>query len=382
MKKSQWILLSGLLAFLLAAGGCGKKGKSKNGSTEDRIESIKRNNWTYFDEGIVYSNPMTGRAEYYDYETKHYMPLCVRANCRHLPNDENCMAVRLTTHSMVGKSGDSWLYLAYNGVGRSFMQCDLDGANEKEVVEFDHSIEDRGCIFTDDSIIVATWEVEMDEEDEDCVYVCGIYRIKIKTGEVETICPATKEKLPRYLLAGVYENKLVYREWTEAGMTIRMVDMKTGEESKSLGDREIGWNDCIVVGEELICTEQLENHNEILSHALVVNLKTGEIRQIMDFGQVDVGPKIYWGEKEKFLRVTKKEGGKSYAITYRYQEETGCQFLREGLWSEELEVLSVKDGTVIGRVGDIGDETLKFDMAVISLEDYLAGKSNWEMLEY
>lgn len=216
------------------------------------------------------------------------------------------------------------------------MQCDLDGANEKEVVEFDHLIENRGCIFTDDSIIVATWEVEMDEEDEDCVYVCGIYRIKIKTGEA----------------------------------------------SKPLGDREIGWNDCIVAGEELICTEQLENHNEILSHALVVNLKTGEIRQIMDFGQVDVGPKIYWGEKEKFLRVTKKEGGKSYAITYRYQEGTGCQFLREGLWCEELEVLSVKDGTVIGRVGDIGDETLMFDMATISLEDYLAGKNNWTVLEY
>ena len=42
----------------------------------------------------------------------------------------------------------------------------------------------------------------------------------------------------------------------------------------------------------------------------------------------------------------------------------------------------VKNGQVIGRIGDPGDEDVMFDLVVISLEDYLAGKTNWKLLEY
>lgn len=68
--------------------------------------------------------------------------------------------------------------------------------------------------------------------------------------------------------------------------------------------------------------------------------------------------------------------------TYQYQEDKGCALFREGDVYHEMEVLMVKNGQVIGRIGDPGDEDVMFDLVVISLEDYLAGKTNWKLLEY
>ena len=95
------------------------------------------------------------------------------------------------------------------------------------------------------------------------------------------------------------------------------------------------------------------------------------------------GVNVYWGTELKQLQTIEIRGFRDWHMeTYQYQEDKGCALFREGDVYHEMEVLMVKNGQVIGRIGDPGDEDVMFDLVVISLEDYLAGKTNWKLLEY
>ena len=66
--------------------------------------------------------------------------------------------------------------------------------------------------------------------------------------------------------------------------------------------------------------------------------------------------------------------------TYQYGADGKQKLIREDEEGNCLEVMAVNNGMIYGEL-DLDGETV-FKMATISLEDYLAGKSNWTVLEY
>ncbi|MGO5165028.1 MULTISPECIES: hypothetical protein [unclassified Candidatus Paralachnospira] len=232
-------------------------------------------------------------------------------------------------------------------------------------------------IFRDNSIICATFDIDFDEETEEPLDSSAIYRFHFDTGEIETICPEIQSDLPAYEVVGLYENQLIYREWTrEYGRRTKMIDLDSGTITEPIGTVESA-RDMVIEGDSLITT--VADGGDC--SAAEFNLKTGEQRTLLE--KVKSGVNVYWGTELKQLQTIETRGFRDWHMeTYQYQEDKGCALFREGDVYHEMEVLMVKNGQVIGRIGDPGDEDVMFDLVVISLEDYLAGKTNWKLLEY
>ena len=367
IRIKRWIIGIVWIGIVLNSSGCEKN------KTQSPSGSVQKYNYTFMEDGILYCNPQTRRAEFYDYAAQSYIPICGKANCRHQYGDETCTAVWLERGGCVGRIGDKWYYHC-----DSFFSCDLDGSNEKELGEFHHTLSPLGVrIFRDNSIICATFDIDFDEETEEPLDSSAIYRFHFDTGEIEIICPEIQSDLPAYEVVGLYENQLIYREWTrEYGKRTKMIDLDSGTITEPIGTVESA-RDMVIEGDSLITT--VADGGDC--SAAEFNLKTGEQRTLLE--KVKSGVNVYWGTELKQLQTIEIRGFRDWHMeTYQYQEDKGCALFREGDVYHEMEVLMVKNGQVIGRIGDPGDEDVMFDLVVISLEDYLAGKTNWKLLEY
>lgn len=368
MKKR---LMTGILFLGAVFGivGCGKTGKT------GEVGSRMAFNWCYMEDGIVYQNPNGGKnrkCDYYDYGTEHYQPLCAAANCRH--DTEACLAVRLCEENGVGRFGDCWYYFRSDGENeKGLYSCELDGGNERKICDFPEQPGQVG-VYEKGNYYTAVNEIEYDSKGEQIGQNSTIYRTVLSGGTREAICPMTDHDLEIY---GIYEDLLLYEEWDEQGRVLRALNLKTKEITSPLGEQRIGAG-AVLYNDQFLFTAESAGKQNMISY----NLKTGEQRLLMEGAAGDCSVNLYWDEELKIVTLT--DYGKSeypYEV-YVYAEDGIWKQIRKGTMKTEEQVLSVKDGTVIGRVGDIGDETLIFDMATISLEDYLAGKSNWKILEY
>ena len=66
--------------------------------------------------------------------------------------------------------------------------------------------------------------------------------------------------------------------------------------------------------------------------------------------------------------------------TYYYKTDGDCELVREDDSDSYLEIMAVNNGIIYGELDKNVEEI--FRTATISLEDYLAGKTNWKLLEY
>ena len=361
------------IILMIVLNGCGQKRMT------GQFGSIQKYNYTYTADGLLYCNPRTGKAEFYDYESKKYFPLCGKANCRHQDKDLNCTAVKLARNGWIGRGEDKWYYQLDGDNGeRAFYSCDLDGTNERKIGEFPYRIDSDGItICQSDSIIFTSWDLVYEEKTDETYFASGIYRFRLDSGKAEEICPQIQEGLPVYEIIGNYENKLIYREWTgKIGKKTKMIDLDSKEITEPIGEKET-FGDMVIDGNYLIGTVVEEQGCTVTAF----DLQNGSSREIL--GGLTNNPKIYWGETLKQIQTAETSEFRDWhKETYQYQENKGCTLFREGDVYHEMEVLMVKDGIVIGYVGDIGDEEEQFHLAIINLEDYLAGKTNWKLLEY
>ena len=68
--------------------------------------------------------------------------------------------------------------------------------------------------------------------------------------------------------------------------------------------------------------------------------------------------------------------------TYQCSENNNYQLIRKGTLKTYLRPIDIKNEIVVGQIMGADSEKQKYDLATISLEDYLAGKTNWKLLEY
>lgn len=156
LRKLSFVLCIGLLLF-----GCGKQEKN-TAMTESRQIAAH----TFMEDGFIYSNtnpPRKGKAEYYDYQTGIFMPLCDQANCLH--DSQECTAVHLGNASTIGRLGDRWYYLMFSETDSvpAFYSCDLNGQNEKKIGLFPHS-QTGPSLYFDNSCVMVINDVESDDQ--------------------------------------------------------------------------------------------------------------------------------------------------------------------------------------------------------------------------
>lgn len=327
--------------------------------------------YTFTEEGIVYANPNPlgkGKAEYLDYRTGKYMPLCDKVNCLH--NSKECFAVHVGGD--MGRIGDKWYYKLpseENGMP-VFYCCDLNGQNEKKIGEFPHSGTSTALYF-DDSCIADTDDPVFDEETGTWVAdnpVSVIYQYHFDTGEEEVLRPETDAGL--YELYGMYGGQLVYRLKKDGCGFLEFLDLETGEITKPLGDRKI-MGPVSMKGDLFACT-LLEGG---IRRVIELELKSGEWKEtVPELTEVSV---LFWSDEMKTATVYEK--GNLYKV-YQYLGDGTCRLAREDDISAYREVLAINGDLVIGV--SYYDMEAQFCIGVMKKEDYLAGKNKWTVLEY
>lgn len=369
MKIKKILFILGICFLLIS---CGKKEKqTENSHSKWEVDKA------FTEEALLYRNSATNRVEYFDYETGYYGPLCAKLNCLH--NGLECMAYYMGEKaSRIGRLRDQWYYVKIKDDGTQvFCSCDLDGANEKEIGEFSHTIGYQ-IFYWEDSCIFLTEDSAFDEESEEWLGdISGIYQYHLDTGEAEVLCPEKgRSKDDPYRLYGQYQDSLIYGEATGEGFELRILDLKTHDIQTPLE------NICVfggIVSEEfLMCYIKEGEAYQVIE----LNLESGERKEVM--GEVEEGMRACWSSDLKLITLTNYPvDPKDFRYqVYQYTGEGECVLVREGTRETYLEPVMIKDDRIIGRYEDAGSNRPIFELAVIGKEDFLAGKSNWEVLQY
>ena len=358
-----------LLSVFLLFSGCGK-GQEGTTVTESRLIV----GCTFTEEGILYNNPnppFRGKAEYLDYQTGAYMPLCDKVNCLH--DNKECFAVYLGKASNIGRIGDKWYYLMFSFEEEmpGFYSCDLNGQNERKIGNFEHSGL-RTCLFFDDSCVTATrtplLDAESGEWDADHS-VSAVYQYHFDTGEEELLWPEIEDGY--YEIYGKYGDQLVCRKIKKEGYGIlEVLDLETGELTRPLGDAKTQ-GPVSMNGNFFVC-KLLEEGS---LRAVELDLKSGEWSETAP--ELAEASAFFWSPELKTGTIY--EAGNRYK-TYQYLEDGTCKLIREEDDSTYRNVFVVRDELVIGE--SYSDMEAQFRMAVQKKDDYLAGKNNWTVREY
>ena len=218
-----------VLCLSILVSACGK-----TEYTSDENGSCQIDGCIYIDEGLIYRGKDI--AEYYEYETGIYVPLCTKANCLHITNE--CMAVYLNKALSLGKLRDKWYYLMNDGWKYSFYCADLDGGNEKKIGTIDHGISGNDLYYKNSCIYESTRHV-YDEETKDLKYfVSALYRYNFDERKEEILISETMNI--GYELYGRYKNQLVYveKDNQKRCYTVKLLDLETGEDKNLLKNTE------------------------------------------------------------------------------------------------------------------------------------------------
>lgn len=360
-----------LLFICLLFSGCGKSQRVV-AVTESRLAV----GYTFTEEGILYNNPnpfSKGKAEYLDFQTGTYMPLCDKANCLH--DNEECFAVHMGKAGIIGRLGDKWYYELFSHEEKmpGFYCCDLNGQNEKKIGDFNH-YGVRTCLFFNDSCVMAAdspvIDAESGEWDVDH-FTSAVYQYHFDTGKEELLRPEIADEYGTYEIYGKYRNQLVYREVKKEGYGIlEILDLETREITRPLGDaktqRPVSMNENF-----FICTLLEEGTRR----AIELDLKSGEWSETApELAEASV---FFWSPELKIGTVY--EEGNRYKI-YQYLDDGTCRLIREDDIFTYREVLAIDGDLVIGV--SYYDMEAQFCIGVMKKEDYLAGKNSWTVLEY
>lgn len=368
----------GAAAALIALSGCGKKTSVSESRERDSWGFL---NWTFTADGVLYRNqnpPRNGKAEYYDALSQSYFPLCGRANCLH--KDDTCSAVHLNKAELLGQCGDRWYYLMNEEDGSlAFYSCSMDGSGEKREGDFPHnnygSVGTR-ALYTDHSCVYTAEDVDLGTEQPVGEWYpehwnSGIYQYQFDTKTEQVLVPAEADV--HMELIGKYKDKLLYRQSDENSSVMGMLDLGTKEISHPMGKRFLtpvnSFHDGLLAG------NLLENDTRSI---VEFNLETGEVNEIRT--GLEQGARLYWSRDLKLITEAEKSDSGIKYRTYQYGADGKQKLIREDEEGNCLEVMAVNNGMIYGEL-DLDGETV-FKMATISLEDYLAGKSNWTVLEY
>ena len=375
MKKKAVLVL---LCLILSLSACGKKEKLSGINY-----SLQDVNFCYTEEGLVHTRPSTahekGKMDYLDYETGSYYPLCAKANCRH--DGPDCTAVYFAETSGIGRLGNKWYRFLFAGevfagdYSTEIRSYDLDGGNEKTVAVFPHEIDFR-TIFYERYCITVTNDYLFDEETHEWLgNKSGIYRIDLETGKYELLCPEREGKNIDYYLYGITENNLIYREWTGTIHELRMMDLDTGEIKNPLPGKSLAM-DAFISGNEFVCNVTENNSNYVVR----IDLKTGEWEKILINGK-EQSAHVFWSPEMKILTVSDDDHGLGELRyeRYLYSEDGSLEFIGKGGEDTYMELVTVKNDLVVGK---IYRENILFDLVKMDKEDFLAGKTNWTVLEY
>ena len=365
MKKIRVYILA--ISLLLTLNACEKKENVYS------MLSIQTLNQYVMQEGIVYLNPVTHRAEYFEYKTQNYFPVCGKVNCKHDEKNKECLANRLGRADIIGKISDKWYYLSTDEYGkRTFYSCDLGGENEKIVGEFNHCMAMK-AVFYETYCIVATNDIVISQKGEmngdNYQSVSGIYRFNFETGKTDNIC--TPKSDGQYEILGQYEKFLVYQEENEGKFHLKKLNLENGEITDLL-EKECVYYGCVGKN-EVICNIQKNDKYNVVR----VSLKTGEYETVMEENQC--AAQIFVNGEEKLITVLNNP--EEYE-TYQCSENNNYQLIRKGTLKTYLRPIDIKNEIVVGQIMGADSEKQKYDLATISLEDYLAGKTNWKILEY
>ncbi|QNM06630.1 TolB-like translocation protein [Qiania dongpingensis] len=360
-------------ASVLILAGCGKKKKTDNAE-----ESVWRMNSCFTKTGILYKkSDINGKIKYYDYETKEYLTLCAKANCRH--DSSECMAVYLYQNiDFMGKLGDKWYYhvMKTDEDEGAFYSCDLDGGNEKKIGSFSHG---NGYaigtvnLFYGDVCVLETEDDHFDDATGEWTGTAsGIYRYHFDTGEAEVLCEEKEYMRPAYSVFGKYKNKLIYTEWDGEKNLLRQMDLDTREITSPLGNVNIVTGS--VQGDTLLCSAMEDEKYELV----IADLETGDQENIWTKG---IASDFFWDEELKLFMIYGEESvvtedGYTRQIfeLYQYMEDGTCRLMRTGDTAKcFIPYVRVED-QLIGR------DSKKGELARIKAEDFIQGSGNWEIL--
>ena len=382
-------LAGALILAALSAGfsGCGKKeGKLKNDLT------VYYNSAGYLEEGMVYQDYDAGVIRYLDYATGECYPLCARPNCFH--DSDECTAHALCGEiQFIGRLGDKWYYYQEDETQAEFHSCDLDGGNDRVIGAYPfEAVEEGGyenwgrgtawgnVVFRDGSCFAAmsTDNLEEDPNDPDVfgsVSVNSIlYRYDLETGEREALCEEKTMRIPCYTLWGIYEDQLIYSELLKDGDGERWV---SGLRKLDLASKEI--TDLGILAGETLYPGCLSGNLLLYNEAdgeetrlMEYDLETGEKRMIYE----GYGSNVVWEPEFKTFMGSDSPGEDFKCWIYQYMGEGECKVLYE----DEAFIPSVSAGDlVVGYSMEPPD--LRWRRSVMKKEDFLAGKTNWTVIE-
>lgn len=376
------ILLS---AVCINVSGCGKETEKGSDFT------VYHDSAGYMEDGMVYQDYDAGLTKYLDYATGEYYPLCARPNCFH--DSGECAAHVLCEEAkFMGRLGDKWYYYREWDTEAEFHSCDLDGGNDRviKVYPLEETEEDGyknwgwqtawgNVLFQDGNCFAAMSTDNMEEDPNNPGAASGVsansvlYRYDLETGEREALCPMKTMRIPCYTLWGIYKNQLIYSELLNDGegekwvSGLRTLDLET-KEITDLGifAREV-LNPGYVSGNLLLYNEPEGDESRLMEY----NLETGEKRMIYEGG----GFYIIWEPELKTFHVQSPEDEETEWI-YQYTEEGECKLLYKDV---VFEPLGLGGDLLVGWVE--GGEQQPYRRAVLKKEDFLAGKTNWTVIE-
>ena len=111
-----------------------------------------------------------------------------------------------------------------------------------------------------------------------------------------------------------------------------------------------------------------------------IDLKTGEWEKILINGK-EQSAHVFWSPEMKILTVSDDDHGLGELRyeRYLYSEDGSLEFIGKGGEDTYMELVTVKNDLVVGK---IYRENILFDLVKMDKEDFLAGKTNWTVLEY
>ena len=378
-KKLAYLFMALCVLFL---SGCGKPEKQDGGKEGSAMFGSQ----CFTEEGILQINnsSWTGKADYFDFKTKSFRPLCGSPSCTH--DSEECFAVYLRIYvDIIGRLGDRWYYQKVKPDGSAiFCSSSLDGQNEKEIGEFSHRMGMGNVYFFDHFVVTGTadWYIEEETGNVSENWKCGIYRFDLETGREELLVPERElSQNQAYIVYGCYENRLMYMEQTdEEGLQyeVRILDLETGAVTKPPEPLQV-WPTIpyLMDGNTVVCNARDGDFWKVVE----IDMESGECTEILKGLKRTV--EIFWTEELKLLTFREDVEGKSVRKTCRYGENGELVAVRTDGEYLRFSPLCITDGLLVGSYeGEKEPRMDGFTLATIPVEDYLAGKDNFTLLQY
>ena len=369
MQKKLIVMLLCVCFLFCGCGSVKEKVKGKAAYSHDEFGYVQ------MEDGFLYKKYKPREytiLEYYEYESGAYLPLCSRVNCTH--DTETCTAVRLGNNAeTIGRLGDKWYYLLWEGWSYGFYSADLDGQNEQKIGSIDHTT-GRVHIFFDNSCVYTAEEPVFDEETEQWSFdhwFAGLYQFHFDTEEEELLQPVVEDG--SYEVLGKYENQLLYyyTESKDEPFVLRALNLETGDVTEPLGKTEVHIGDRL--SENYFIYRILKGNS---FQIMELNLETGEQKEIM--AGKNMSQSFFWSQNLKLITLFDQDG--NYEM-YQYLDTEEVKQIRKGTYDPYYTVIEALDDRVILNVY-MNKEIAENVLAEISREDFLSGKDNWTLLEY